>query len=154
MKYKRNFLTGEVPIEKINNIESLLLRQFNIARAPRGFQVLALPEREVVYWSFSRKKANNFIKEQAKVKGITHIIDESVKIKSLEYNHKYTPNEYLFGSVLYLSFFLFLILNGHSYFEFFPIFLFVLSSYMLHQHIYSNFNKKALTSSSSGTDNP
>ena len=154
MKYKPNFLDGTIPINQIEYIESLLLKKIDIAQSPRGFQVLALPGKEVVYWSFSRKKVNEYIKSLIEIKNIMPSYDDSIKIKSLEYNHSYTPNEYLFGFSLYLIFFIFLALNNYSYTEFFPIFLIFISTYTLYKYIVSNIHNKALTRRSNGTNNP
>jgi len=154
MKYKPNFLDRTIPINQIEYIESLLLKKIDIAQSPRGFQVLALPGKEVVYWSFSRKKVNTYIKSLIETKNIMASYDDSIKIKSLDYDHRYTPNEYLFGFSLYLIFFIFLVLNNYSYSEFFPMFLILLSTYSLYKYIFSNIQNNALTNSSSGTDNP
>lgn len=101
MKIKRSFMDGTVEVKNLNETVGLLLNQISIANFPRAFQVKALPSQEVVYWSFSRRKANNYIESITNKYGFNVEFGETVKGRSLDYNFRHSPNEYMFGTVIY-----------------------------------------------------
>jgi hypothetical protein len=101
MKIKRSFIDGTMEVENLKGTDSLLLNQISIANSPRAFQVKALPSHDVVYWSFSRRKANSYIESMVSKYGFNVEFGETVQSKSLDYSFRYSPNEYMLGTVIY-----------------------------------------------------
>ncbi len=114
MKIKRSFMDGTVEVENLKETDGLLLNQISIANSPRAFQVKALPSQEVVYWSLSRRKANNYIVSMASKYGFNVDFGENVQGRSLGYNFRYSPNEYMFGAIIYALFGVALGISGGS----------------------------------------
>ena len=114
MKIKHSFMDGTVGVENLKETDGLLLNQISIANSPRAFQVKALPSQEVVYWSFSRRKANNYIVSIASKYGFNVEFGENVQGRSLDYKFRYSPNEYMLGTVIYALFGVALGISGGS----------------------------------------
>lgn len=102
MNIQRNLMDGIVDTGIPKDTNALILNQVNIANSPRAFQVKALPSDEVVYWSFSRRKVNNYIKNLININDFDVVYGETVQGKSLSYNFRYSPNEYIFGVLIYV----------------------------------------------------
>ena len=101
MRPTRSFLNGTINIEDINDAQALILNKIEFPYSPRAFQVKAAPSNDVVYWSFSRRKANNYIRKNIAQRGLSIFFSDTLAGKSLDYNYRHSPNEYLFSFALY-----------------------------------------------------
>jgi|SRR5690606_1432673 len=96
----RSFLDRTINIEDIKDVQALILSKIEISNSPRAFQVKAIPSNDVVYWSFSRRKANNYIRKNIAKRELNVFFSDNLAGKSLDYNYRYSPNEYLCGFAL------------------------------------------------------
>jgi len=142
MRIKRKFMDGTVDVELLKDTDTLLLNQINYPSGPRGFQVKALPSDTVVYWSFSRIKVNNYIKRIADRYGFKIEFSECLTGKHLNYNFRHSPNEYLFGAVMYIVFGAVLAFSKNPD-TLFTVCLFLTAAFCLWQNINSrkSYNK-------------
>ena len=142
MRIKRKFIDGTVDVELLKDTDTLLLNQINYPSGPRGFQVKAIPSDTVVYWSFSRIKVNNYIKRIADRYGFKIEFSEGLTGKHLSYNFRHSPNEYLFGAVIYVVFGAVLAFSKNPD-TLFTVFLFLTAAFCLWQNINSrkSYNK-------------
>lgn len=138
----RKFIDGTVDIKQLHNTENLLLNKIDIGFGPRGFQVKALPSDEIVYWSFSRKKVNDYIKIQVSKNGFNVVFGDSLPCKRLDYEFRYSPSEYLIGLIITAIFGVILALGDTAVIPF-TVFLFVLSGHCFWQYLKSKkiYNK-------------
>jgi hypothetical protein len=113
-----------VKIEDIKDAKAIILN--GSAHSPRAFQVKTVPSDVVVYWSFSRKKANNFIRNLVAERELSVFFGETLKGKSLAYNYRYSPNEYFLGFIVWGLLSAFLTLS-HPDEKFFALILFLLA---------------------------
>jgi len=103
MKYKRGFLSGVISINDVLHIESVYVRQIDV-RHTRAYQIKALPNNEIIFWSDSRKKTNDFIKKEILKRNLKYRLENSIKYKSLDYNYKCTPGSYIIMSLAFMCF--------------------------------------------------
>jgi hypothetical protein len=101
MKIKRKFLSGVYEIRELIGVDTLVLKKVNF-QGWRGFNITAMPNDKVVYWSYFRRKANRFLRKQTKNSALRCEFGESIKYKSLKYNYGYSPMEYFLGMVVSL----------------------------------------------------
>lgn len=97
MKIKRKFFSGVYKLSELTGVETLELSKVITAAGVRGFNVTAIPNGKIVYWSFSRRKANRFIQNKIAKSSLERSFNNSIKLQSLDYDYRYTPNEYLAG---------------------------------------------------------
>lgn len=79
----------------MSNSDTLTLSMAEMRKGPRWFYVISKNIGKVVYYSFSRKKANRFIKIMVKETGCSVNFDDSIFCKALEYDFRYSPKDYL-----------------------------------------------------------
>ena len=148
MKYKRGFFSGVISINDILNISSVYVRQID-KQNMRLYQVKALPNNEIIFWSDSRKKTNVFIKREIIKRNLSYTLDDSIKYKSLDYNYTYTPGSYIIMSLAFMCIALIIGVNKSEGTEWVLYFLVAGSIYGLIMTIASSKNIKTLTSRSS-----
>ena len=109
----------------------------------RTFQVKALPSGKLVYWSFSRKKVNQFIKNTIRDYGYSVQYADTIKPQSLDYSFSYSPNEYFISALIYCAFSLLLLFESKMD-VLFPSLILLAGFYCIYQYCSSKspYNKQ------------
>lgn len=133
--------------------DTLTLSMAEVRKGPRWFYVTSKESGKVVYYSFSRKKVNWFIKMAIKETGCRVNFGDSIFCKVLEYDFRYSPKEYLIATIVLPFFALMAHYDssfenfGNQYFNIVSIIL-ALSALFMYKYISSKKSySKALKSS-------
>ena len=101
MKVKRKFLSGVYDLSELSGVDALVLKKIDF-QGWRAFNITAMPNDKIVYWSYFRRKANRFLNEHTENSDLKCEFSESIKYKSLQYSYGWTPTEYFLGLVVSL----------------------------------------------------
>ena len=96
---RRRFLDGAIKVTDLSEVTALRITPVTAGTSGRAFRVIALPGKEIVYWSFFRAKANRFAREQSEELHVAVDFEPSLYGQSLEFGYSYEPIEYVAGGV-------------------------------------------------------
>ncbi|WP_048494331.1 hypothetical protein [Marinobacter subterrani] len=91
---RRQFLDGTI------KVTGLRITPVTAGTSGRAFRVIALPGKEIIYWSFFRVKVNRFARKQSEELQVPVDFEPSLYGQSLKFEYSYEPFEYIVGGVL------------------------------------------------------
>lgn len=97
---RRQFLDGTIKLSDLSEVTALRITPVTAGTSGRNFRVIALPGKEIVYWSFFRAKVNRFARKQSEELQVPVDFDPGLYGKSLKFGYGYEPIEYVVGGVL------------------------------------------------------
>ena len=133
-------------IKDLANTDSILLKEFHTRRTGSLFYIYALPSNQLIFSSFTRKSANIQVKKLLrKHKKLKLTYDNSISIKSLDYNYSYSYGGYVFGSIMSLILLIITSIEIKSVYSVsFPLVFLVLFLWHLNNTFRSYFNQKEI----------
>jgi elongation factor Tu len=100
---RRQFLDGAIKVTDLSEVTSLRITPVTAGTSGRAFRVLALPGKEIVYWSFFRAKANRFARKQSEELQVPVDFESNLYGQSLKFGYSYKPIEYVVGGVVLIG---------------------------------------------------
>ena len=100
---RRQFLDGAIKVTDLSEVTALRITPVTAGTSGRAFRVIALPGKEIVYWSFFRAKANRFARKQSEELQVPVDFEPSLYGQSLKFGYSYEPIEYVAGGVVLIG---------------------------------------------------
>lgn len=97
---RRQFLDGTIKVSDLSKVTGLRITPVTAGTSGRAFRVIALPGKEIIYWSFFRVKVNRFARKQSEELQVPVDFEPSLYGQSLKFEYSYEPFEYIVGGVL------------------------------------------------------
>ncbi len=100
---RRQFLDGAIKVADLSEVTALRITSVTAGTSGRAFRVIALPGKEIVYWSFFRVKANRFARKQSEELQLPVDFEPSLYGQSLKFGYSYEPIEYVVGGIVLIG---------------------------------------------------